>query len=1105
MYSLISNSLRGYALYLEKISHEKLEEKDSTAKNLAIIQSDRFWGLHKNKSHHIRSAFFEALSSLLQNAAFLLKTYEEQLTCAFKAIDETEPVVLSHVWACVILIQVKIDNWSEYVNINKILLPKMSKILRSALYPCIIYPNLLPLLSKFNQTMLPDGQLRSFYLKFFENINYGLRNVLMGKSETSAVSSAYYETLKYTIMQVANDEDLTEDEKSSFCSTLLDDHIIAVVFWCINKDGSFGKFMYHHIANLLNYWSKNSQSIGLYKHLLNRFWSELYKVFASVETTRNVEGITSSHVELLKCLKLYSAHHQKAKNVKIKFEDTVEVPTQNKNDSGEIVKSIECYIEPLNELVHKLCIIYIERISATHNVEFVEKLEMLVRDYESFDFFKHIATGIKSDENAGIISLYDTFASWLVEEELRCEAIVEIVMMLYKYLEPSEKVDLLKRWIKVPSIQSWIILRLLSHPFCMEPDVGKFLTTKEVTEHLVECANQVSRGVYKENLIILHKCFFQTEDGSILIDVLTCAKIVDVICEPFTDALRASQMDQCASFLAQIFPIICDPKLQEKIFLSLFELSIRKEVQLSEDTLWEVTTAWQDALSSKDIVLHGTLLKTCAKVVSNRIKGISLITIPINEMKQLTENVTKLITCATEQEGPENKTAYVETLINQLFQPKGDNDCFIENLSLCIELMRGNITVRRIADVSSDVDFSDALNTYIKHRIFNLEIIRGLSCNVTDSQTSSAEKIKKEELSKKEEEEEVTEDFYDNEANILNEWTKGITENFLDICYGSAVLNVLSTNSHDMTEPVQSWIVFMQDKLKVLIENSSDSILNPLKEEVFGLANAMGGLWTKCLLNLLTMKCYSLENGKLLLYEDSVIHSNQNESMMSYINILQTFSELMDKKALPITTNLFENYPDILVPVSAARSLMRNHLDVEDYNEMNDRKVVGNSLIVMNKVLLKQKTDPFLLYNKDITLDDEKNILLTVEIANFLSDVLTMFPTEVDVKRWDFLRIALSSWVLSVSKSCYSFHENKVKVFISAIFRLNSSLFKFIKTEKTKSSTEVLQNVIEEWEKIFAKEVNLVLIKSFVHIIQNLGEFIFCHYFNIGIQGYLDM
>lgn len=1102
---VVISSLRGYALYLEKISSEKL--KQSADKNLALIDSDRFWSLHKNKTPQIRSAFFEALSSLLQNGAFLLTKYEEQITSnVFKAIDESDPTLLSHIWTCIILVQLKIENWAQYVNVNKMLLPKLWKVLRSALFPCVIFPNLLPLISKFNKAMLPGEQLHNFYLKFFENINFGLINVQMGKSETSAVASAYYETFKYIIMQVANDADVSSEDKLSFCSNLLDDHVIAVIFWCINTEGFFGKHIFHHIANMLYFWSKNSGSVELYRLLLLRFWSELYQILkSSLESNSNIRNITSNHVEFIRNLKS-SSQTQKVRSVKIKFNDEAEESkaTSQSNEKPE-ESANEAFTKQLNELVYKLCGDYTERISSTQDIEFVESFEVLIKEYQSEELFRHLAKW-NNPEEVNICTLYDTFSSWLLEEELRCESVIEIILVLYKFLKPCEKIDLLNRWIQVPSVQSWIILRALSYPLCIEPDITKLLKTKEVTNHLVECAKNVTNGVYKENLIILQKCFFQTEDGKILIDTETCERIVDVISEPLTDESRISQMDQCASLLAQIFPVICfdaeKEKLQRKIFLSLFDFSIKKELSddLSDDTIWEVTTAWQDALSSKDLMINDELLASCAKLIHEKRDSLTMDTTTIGEMERFAESVSKLIICSTEQEGLEAKSTGIEKFVAKLLSQKSDVDSYLENLSLCIELMNGAIVVGDIDDFTTKTNFSEALTVFLRQKIFNLEVIIRLSCNIKKNEKKiivndqeddlePGDEIEFSDLRNQAQEEEVTEDYCDMDENLLKEWTDGIYEKFFDVCYSEAVLNVVLMNSKDLREPLENWILYMQERLKLLVKNLPDQISAQLKEKFFDVANARGGLWTNCLMNLLNMKGYGAENGSILLYEDSVTHANQEETMRSYVNILQTFSELLDKKSLPVTSNLFENYPDLLVKVSASRSLMRNHLDVGDFNEISERKVVGHALIVMNEILTNQRAEPFLMYNKDVSLEDSKSVLLAAEVAHFLSDVLTLFPTEVDVRRWDFIRIALSSWVLSVSKSCDKFSQNKVKVFISAIFKLNAAMFKFITSEKTKSSTEMLQNIIDEWEKVFAREVNLVLIKSFIHIIKNLGKY----------------
>lgn len=733
----------------------------------------------------------------------------------------------------------------------------------------------------------------------------------------------------------------------------------------------------------------------------------------------------------------------------------------------------------------------------------MENLETLIKEYQSEKLFRHLSKW-NNPEEVNICSLYDTFSTWLLVKELRCEAIVEIILVLYKYLKPSEKIDLLNRWIRVPSVQSWIIMRALSYPLCLEPDISKLLQMQEVKDHLIQCARQASNGIYKENLIILQKCFFQTEDGqNTLIDAVTCGKIVEIMCEPLTDEARITQMDQCGSFLAQVLPVICNDSetkaLQQKIFLTLFEFSVKRDFSedLSEDTLWEVTTAWQEALSSNDLEIDDFLLNSCARIVNEKILATSMEKMTISNMERLTEIVAKLILCSTEQKSSLEKSSTIDKLIGSLLDHSSANDHYIENLGLCVEQMHGGIVLTSIGDVP-DEDFIAALDSYLKHKIFNLDVIIKLSCNIkrNDREIKETKEDDMEpgdendfaELRNQTQEEEATEDYCDMDESLLKEWTDGLFDKFCDLCYGEATLNVILTNARGLNPELENWIIYMQERLGLLVKHLPDQIAAVMKEKLFEMANVRGGIWAKCLMNLMQAKSYSSDTGAILLYEDAVLHSNQDETVLNYINILQTFSEHVGKKALPITSNLFEKYSNMLVKVSASRSLMRNHLNVNDFNEIGDRKVVGNALIVMDDILTKQRAEPFLLYNKHVSLETQENVLLVAEIAHFVSDVLTYFPSEVDVKRWDFVRIALSSWVLSVSKSCHKFEDNQVKAFIVAIFKLNAAFFKFIISEKTKSSTQMLRNIIDEWEKNFAKEVNLVLIKSFINIVKNLGE-----------------
>ncbi len=42
--------------------------------------------------------------------------------------------------------------------------------------------------------------------------------------------------------------------------------------------------------------------------------------------------------------------------------------------------------------------------------------------------------------------------------------------------------------------------------------------------------------------------------------------------------------------------------------------------------------------------------------------------------------------------------------------------------------------------------------------------------------------------------------------------------------------------------------------------------------------------------------------------------------------------------------------------------------------------------------------------------------------------------------------------------------------------------------EKLKSSTKFLMEIIEEWENVFARETNKLLLKAFIHFVKDCGE-----------------
>ena len=77
-----------------------------------MLDNPKFWNFHKHKSASIRAAWFETLAALLQYAPFLIEEHKQQATTsALQTLDETEPVVLPHVWTSILLVTQNIEEW----------------------------------------------------------------------------------------------------------------------------------------------------------------------------------------------------------------------------------------------------------------------------------------------------------------------------------------------------------------------------------------------------------------------------------------------------------------------------------------------------------------------------------------------------------------------------------------------------------------------------------------------------------------------------------------------------------------------------------------------------------------------------------------------------------------------------------------------------------------------------------------------------------------------------------------------------------------------------------------------------------------------------------
>ncbi|XP_055609013.1 E3 ubiquitin-protein ligase listerin [Uranotaenia lowii] len=1109
---VLISSLRGYALYLSKMSEEQLQK--SGPSNTALLDNGKFWSYHKHATPAVRSAWFEVISALLQYGLFLVEQHHQKITTnSFQYMDETDPTVVTHIWSSIVLIQAKIPNWHSYLNFEKAVFPKLWKVLKSGASgnAACVFPHMLPLVSKFTREVLGE-RMDKFQTLFFENINEGLKIVQSSRTDVCAVSQAYYEVFQYLVVQLVKDDTLQPDQRKQFCETLLEDHLVKVVEWCITTESSCGRYIFGNIASLLDYWCQQSATIELYESLLKKFWNRLSEIIEqSIDQAQDIDQITNSHVELIQNLKRTS-------HKRVKFTETTSGQQPTGPDSEvDHAHHAHRFEAQLNTLVYRISRLYMNRIGKQREPGFILQLENLVRQFQCMELFQFLADSGKPGVPARIDSLFETFASdWLNDQRLQSEYVVEIVLILYKYLPEHERMQMLNKWIQIANktVQSWLILRALSHPLCQDPNIAQFLMQPQVGDNLIQCARDVTRGDTKENMILLHKCFLISASGEVLIDPGTCERIVETLTSPLKNDCEIELKDTCASFLGQIMPVICGDErqkgLQRKMFALLFEFSAENSVSdyLSEDTLWEVTTAWQDALSGEDLELDEGLISQCLGIVDKELKVFAeMESLSLERFEKLAEICTKLALCSTESDkrNESKRCKKIDVIFGGLMakgiDERNANRTALQRLAIYEELLSGR-WITKTANYSSDFSlkaFNSSLQGLLVQELFCLNMIYKLSCNPKRKKKAN-ESSQMDHDGEEDDDMDVDED----EENLIHCWSELIFENFLSVIYSIAVGDTFLYSTLELSSVTETLIISLQERMSQTFRYLPEAILNEIKDRLFRLANDNGLMWAKALVSLLAMDQYSdPDNGVVLLYEDASTVANSDD-LIAYINILQVLSMKMPKKCLPIRPNLFENYFNELVKLAATRSLIGNHF-LSTFNEVGDKKIIGNTLIVLHEVISKQNSSKCLLYNCDLPQVDTNRIFFDIEVANVLADAMKHFPTELDLAKWDFVRIALSSWTLTVSKNHSQFRTNNISIFIAAIFRLFSAVSKFFAEEKTKSSTQILVNVIEEWDNVFAKDVNLVLLKTFINIVNDSdGTRVADEYFLDVISPYIE-
>lgn len=504
----------------------------------------------------------------------------------------------------------------------------------------------------------------------------------------------------------------------------------------------------------------------------------------------------------------------KVKSSKVKFS----IDTDGLNDQIDGIRKIESnevfifFKDEINDLIVKLCKFYMKKTSDSVSDYFIRPLESLFIEFgNSTKFFEQLCGSTNE-----IPKLYDKFASWLLLSEIRSESVLDITLKLYPHLDSLEKTKLLYNLVRFPieCVQNWTLSRLLSHPLCAEPEVLRLLSQPIVTAQIIKNTQELITGHANDAINLMHKCFFQTESGDILIDDKTCECIIEILCNALTDEnIDDNVLDTCVSFLSQVMPVICGEEkkahIRNNMFVKLFDLCIDKTrlVMLNEDTIWEAVTSWQDALSSNDIALTDQLLEICSNIIKKHLKAaIEDQNTTINHIESISEIVSKLILCSIERFDDDDEQKYLsaDKIITSIFTKVDiENSEYLNGcLQACtfIELLNGYMTAvpSIIPHLENDVGALDVYknaNAILKLATFKFRAIFKITCNVPKIRKNNESERNGDEVDiAKYLDEEHTEDFFDLNESLMKRWSGKIYDEIYDAIYISGLFNSFLDN-----------------------------------------------------------------------------------------------------------------------------------------------------------------------------------------------------------------------------------------------------------------------------------------------------------------------
>ncbi|KAH9638439.1 hypothetical protein HF086_016764 [Spodoptera exigua] len=460
---------------------------------------------------------------------------------------------------------------------------------------------LLPLLAHLPQDLVN----KDFYEGFFNAVLAGLekKNVLNSKSERQLWITTLSECLRYLSIQQYEYvlEVVTNVHRTWLARVLSTLH-----------DGQTRTNLIKHSAScmtsLVKYWLKqsNEQKSEKYDQLVRNFWQNigstvLAQIDKSGDDVNEVIQLMEGHILLLQTLKTSFSQETK-KQLNIKFDDeepNVPVKSESAREPAPAAGDEARYRRSLQQLGTALAAAYLAAAARRLAPALLPPLLTLLLAFDAEDLF--VALARQFDQPSVAAFYHNVLLGWLSEDDMRCEALVDIVFLMTKYMTEQEQDDMFDTFQQLaPEAVEWCVSVCVRHPQCGRRAARRWLAGPVVGAALRALAARAAPAAPappdRRAAALLLACVADAPTGELLVSESSVSDVVDIVCSALEAAPGdgGDALESCAMLGARL--ATAQPRRAARLALPLLLLNARLPLgaALSCGTWREVRSSWQD-------------------------------------------------------------------------------------------------------------------------------------------------------------------------------------------------------------------------------------------------------------------------------------------------------------------------------------------------------------------------------------------------------------------------------------------------------------------------------------------------------------------------------